>query len=106
MLQGNFILTFLRWSKNVTTYCWNDAAETAAHLAILKADGKFSWVLFIDSESERNVVFLICFIIFCGKLFGPVLLLVFKSWILLVTFSGEFGYVNKVFGLGLLRSYE
>ena len=74
-------------------------------LAVSKADGKITCVkdLFISSESGRDIVFLICFMIFCSKLFGPVLLLVFKSSIILITSSGEVGDVKKVFGLGLLR---
>ena len=57
---------------------------------------------FINSGSGRDIVFL-NFIIFCGKLFGPVLLLIFKSWIIFITSSGEVGNVKKVFGFGLLR---
>ena len=75
-------------------------------LAVLKVDGKIPWVndLFIDFESRRDIVFLICSIIFCGKLFVPMPLLVFKSLIIFITSSGEVGDVKKVFGIGLSDS--
>ena len=74
--------------------------------AILRTVGKTPWWnihLLIQKVEPRYIAFLICFIIFCDKLFGPVLLLVFKSWIIFITSSGEVGDVRKVFGLGFLR---
>ena len=38
--------------------------------------------------------------IFCGKPFGPMFLVVFKYWIIFITSSGEAGDVKKVFRLG------
>ena len=49
--------------------------------AILRANGKthFEKDLLICSESGKDITFLTCFIILFGKLFGSVVLLVFKS---------------------------
>ena len=68
-------------------------------VAILKVDGKIPLVkdLFVNLESEKNIHFYL-FTSLYGKLSGTMLLLVFKSWIVSVTFSGEVGGA-EVFGL-------
>ena len=79
--------------------------KTNTTFTILSGDGKipFEKDLFITSESGKDITFLICFKILCDKRFGPLLLVVFKSWITFFTSSSEIGDVKKVFGLGHLK---
>ena len=78
--------------------------KTGTTLAILSADGKipFEKDLFISSERGKDITSLSCFTILFGKLLVPVLLLVYVSWIISFTSSGEVGEVKKVFRLGCL----
>ena len=77
-----------------------DSWKLVLTLAVQKADGKIPWVkdLFVNLESDKIIHFNL-FTIFYGKLFGTMLLLVFKSWIVSITSSCEVGDADKVFWL-------
>ena len=77
-----FVLFYWHLIRGRLVYsCYNSLnsfLKIGTTLAVLKVDGKTPWAkdLFINSESRMDIVFLICFMIFCGKLFESVLLLV------------------------------
>ena len=75
-----------------------DSWKLVLTLAVRKTDGKIPWVkdLFVNLESEKIIhfnLFTICLP------FETMLLLVFKSWIVSITSSGEVGDAEKVFWL-------